>query len=669
MTTGGLPQEHGLWADASHETLQRMTGLACRILKASSAILSTFEGDRQVILCHVGLPEDFRADPLARSPCQVTRAAETAIIAPVLAAHPLLREITPAPGAAAFLGVPIRLSSGLVAGTLCVFDTVQHDWSDDDLASIRQLAACLASQLELGLEHTRRHLAEAALRESQARFSAVADNIPGLLFERRKVDASNATYTFFGSRKAGYAATRAMADQGLASGFGFIHPDDRESVRASLLRSTVEETDLDLTFRVFRDDQSVRWLRTQAIVRRCSPGETVCWDGICFDIGDLVAARDSADAARGARETVLVDVSHELKAPLQAIVGFSEFLSTETRPDVVAAHVKNIRIATHSVLSIVNQLLDTAGAEAATGAVEPIATSVFAETCLSLVGPAMVEKALASELVLEENLPPAFVADRQKLQQALLNLLNNAMKFTDAGAITLRIGCIGTMLRFSVIDTGIGIKDEMRDRLFQRFSRIDPSDTMRDGTGLGLSITKLLIESMDGTIGVSSNVGAGSTFWFEIPFDAAPTTAEQGAPPTAAALDAEPAAGGRILLADDLDLNRKLISDMLSVEGYCVDSVADGAAAVKAVSESPYDLILMDMIMPGMDGLAATRAIRALPAPACDVPIVALTAHSFREQLDACLSAGMDGTLTKPMSMDALTQAVHAWTRGRTQAA
>ena len=373
---------------------------------------------------------------------------------------------------------------------------------------------------------------------------------------------------------------------------------------------------------------------------------------------------------RGAREAVLVDVSHELRAPLQAIVGFSSFLSTETRPDVVAAHAKNIRVATHSVLAIVNQLLDTAGAEAASGAVEPISAKGFAETCLSLIGPAVVEKALTTDLVLEDGLPPTFAADRQKLQQALLNLLNNAVKFTDVGAITLRVGRAGNMLRFSVIDTGIGIKDEMRDRLFHRFSRIDPSDTMRDGTGLGLSITKILVESMKGTIGVSSNAGPGTTFWFEIPLVAAPPTSDQGAPPAPERVEqAEPASGGRILLADDLDLNRKLISDMLSIEGYLVDCVADGAAAVKAVSEGPYDLILMDMIMPGMDGIAATRAIRALPAPACEVPIVALTANSFREQLDSCLNAGMDGTLTKPMSMDALTQAVFAWTRGRTKAA
>ena len=140
------------------------------------------------------------------------------------------------------------------------------------------------------------------------------------------------------------------------------------------------------------------------------------------------------------------------------------------------------------------------------------------------------------------------------------------------------------------------------------------------------------------------------------------------APPTDEA-EAVPGSGSHILLADDLDLNRKLICDMLSLEGHVVDSVPDGAAAVRAAGEHQYDLILMDMIMPGMDGVAATRAIRALPAPACEVPIVALTAHSLPEQLESCLQAGMDATLVKPMTMDALTSAVATWTRTRRKAA
>lgn len=519
MTNGRTSGEVDLWINASQDALQRLTDLARRVLKARSAILSSFTGDRQVVLCHAGMPEMASPTTFDTTPCHITLASETPIVAPVLRDHPLLRAIA-VPGVEAYLGVPIRLSGGLVVGTFCVTDAVQHDWSEDDLDLVLALAGCLAGQIELGLEQGRRERAEAALRESQAHFTAVADNIPGLMFERRKTEASRAEYTFFGSRKADHAFAQSMAEDGLSSAFGFIHADDRERVRAALLRSTVEESDLDLTFRAVRDDGSVAWLRTQAVVRRGAPDNTVSWDGLCVDISDLAATGESAGSARGAVEAALVDVGEQLRAPILAIIGYGDLLETEARPDFIVAHAKNIRVASRSLLAMLDQWLDMAGAKATS---DPTAPTIA---------------------------PPS-------------------------------------------------ASDE----------------------------------------------------------------------PVVTAPAVETAITARILLADDLDLNRKLISDMLMIEGYDVDCVADGAAAVKAASESPYDLILMDMIMPGMDGIAATRAIRALPAPTCDVPIVALTANSFREQLDSCLSAGMNGTLTKPMSMDALTQAVFAWTHGRTEAA
>ena len=282
-----------------------------------------------------------------------------------------------------------------------------------------------------------------------------------------------------------------------------------------------------------------------------------------------------------------------------------------------------------------------------------------------MVEPAAIAKALALKLEIDVGAPPRVPLDGQKIRQALLNLLNNAVKFTDVGEVALGIGLDGDRLRFGVSDTGIGIESHKLGLLFQRFSRIEADDRPTDGTGLGLSITKTLVESLDGEIGVEANTVGGTTFWFTLPLADAP-------PAAAAPAEPEPPIerrGALILLADDLDLNRKLIADMLALDGHRVESVADGAAAVASAGSRLYDLILMDMIMPVMDGLAATRAIRALPAPYCKVPIVALTAHSFREQLDACLAAGMDATLTKPMSIDALMRAVDTWTRDRVEAA
>ena len=573
----------------------------------------------------------------------------------------------------AHLAAPVRLASGRVAAALCVADFEQRLWSAEDVDLLAEIAASLAHEIDARLESARHEAAaEAALLATQARLLAVADNIPGIVFERKKSSDASATYTVFGARKAKLPSARAMMDGGVSGLLDFIHPDDRDRIRTALRRNTIDETDLDLKFRIAETDGRWRWLRSRSTVRRADDG-AVYWDGLCFDITDLVAAREEAEAARAGKEAALVNVSHELRTPLQAILGFAEFLTRETDFEQISAHGRNIRSAAEALLSVVNQLLDRAGAEAATVRCETVNIHAFAESCLAKVEPKAVEKSLDSKLVIGPDVPEVVSIDRQKLHQVLLNLLKNAAKFTEAGGFTLRVDGAPNGLRFSVIDTGIGIPPEKRDLLFRRFSRIDSDVRSVDGTGLGLSITKTLVESMQGRIGVAGNTDRGTTFWLEIPAPARADiekTVPSARRPEALAVDPQRSANGaRILLADDLDLNRKLIADMLSIDGHSVDCVADGAAAVRAVGAKHYDLILMDMIMPGMDGIAATRAIRNLPAPACAVPIVALTANSFREQLDNCLKAGMDATLTKPMSLDALTHAVSRWTQGRNKAA
>jgi CheY-like chemotaxis protein len=367
---------------------------------------------------------------------------------------------------------------------------------------------------------------------------------------------------------------------------------------------------------------------------------------------------------------LLVDVNHELRTPLTAILGFADLLQTETRPAVVQTHATTIRDAAQSLLSIVNQLLDLASTrEGAAPTIDrqPTDIKALAESCHGMIAPLAAAKGIGSRLVVDSDVPGSVLADGPKIQQVLVNLLNNAIKFTETGGVILHVSAVASRVHFSVSDTGIGIADDKIDLLFQRFSRIEPLGRTTRGTGLGLAIAKRLVESMDGTIGVTSDPAQGTTFWFEVGVEMVASAA------LLAAVASEPAkriaSGARILIADDLDLNRKLIADMLSLEGHEVDCVCDGAAAVKAVMAQSYDLVLMDMIMPVMDGIAATRAIRALPSPACDVPIIALTAHSFKEQLDSCLAAGMDATLTKPMSLDVLSATVRSWTQGRSQAA
>jgi signal transduction histidine kinase/ActR/RegA family two-component response regulator len=674
MDDGSMIRVETPGALESDDTLDRLTALARRILKAPIALLSTFTPTRQRLTSASGWPEGTPLlFDLSSSLCRFVMQGNAPIVAGSVREHPRLRFVaqTATPAIEAYIGVPIRDAEGVAIGTLCVCDHEPRDWGEDDLAILTELAASSMARIDLRAEVRTRQRAESALRESEARLLAMAHNIPGIMFERRKTGLESARVMVLGSSRQPHSIAPDVLefDGGPTS---TIHPDDRARAREAARRSTAAETDLDLTFRVVDGDGATRWLRSQSVVRRDTDG-TAIWDGLCFDISDLVAARDAAESARVAREALLVDVNHELRTPLQAIIGFADFLKTETRPDVVAAHVQSIQGASKALLSIVNQLLDLARDEsgAPTVALAPTNVRALASDCLDLVAPLAQAKTIAARLVVDEGFPPFVLADAAKIQQVLVNLVNNAIKYTDSGSITVEVAYREGQARFTVRDTGIGIPLDKTDLLFQRFSRIDPNRRSMRGTGLGLAIAKQLVESMGGTLGVLANPDRGSTFWFELRAEAVSPTSSEITVVTETAAPNEPAARGRarILIADDLDLNRQLIADMLSLEGHQIDCVNDGAAALRAATDTRYDLILMDMIMPVMDGLAATRAIRALPPPACDVAIIALTAHSFKEQLDSCIAAGMNATITKPMSMEALATVVRNWTKGRSRAA
>jgi CheY-like chemotaxis protein/HPt (histidine-containing phosphotransfer) domain-containing protein len=254
-------------------------------------------------------------------------------------------------------------------------------------------------------------------------------------------------------------------------------------------------------------------------------------------------------------------------------------------------------------------------------------------------------------LLIDRNVPPDVVGDDQRLRQVLLNLLNNAVKFTYKGFVHLDVSCqyagnFQQQLRFSISDTGVGIAADKQDRLFKRFSQVDGSISREfGGSGLGLAICKRLVELMGGEIGFESRAGAGSTFWFSIPLvvpESLPSRAEQ------AHVQGGPERGRRILLVEDLDVNREIATAILRNAGYVIDAVPDGADAISAMKSKPYDLVLMDVQMPGMDGITATRILRALPPPVGNVPVIAMTANVLPDQIEGFVKVGMNGHVGKP---------------------
>lgn len=282
----------------------------------------------------------------------------------------------------------------------------------------------------------------------------------------------------------------------------------------------------------------------------------------------------------------------------------------------------------------------------------PLAVRDLTECCIAAIGPLADERGLSLHLVWSHDAPRQIVADPVRLRQVLLNLLGNAVKFTTAGWVELRVlaGDASGRLRLEIADTGPGIKEAARDQLFQDFERLDASSAIE---GLGLAIAARFVHLMGGALGHRPNPSGGSIFWLELPRNE-PALAS----PADAILPAGAEPARRVLLVDDIAMNRDVIGAFLRNAGHQVWLAESGLDAIRLVSERSFDLILMDVRMPEMDGLEATRRIRALPAPDGHAPILALTAGVLPEQLAECEAAGMDGLVAKPVEYAKLMQAI-----------
>jgi signal transduction histidine kinase/CheY-like chemotaxis protein/HPt (histidine-containing phosphotransfer) domain-containing protein len=376
-------------------------------------------------------------------------------------------------------------------------------------------------------------------------------------------------------------------------------------------------------------------------------------------------ARALAESGSRAKTEFLAVMSHEIRTPLHGIMGFTDLmLSRKDLPRDVRRSVECIRTSGTALLTVVNDVLDFSKIEA--GAVEidrqPFNLDDLIENCCAIIRELAASKDLDLKVIRRTPLPRLVIGDEPRLRQVLLNLLNNAIKFTHHGTVNLSVDYWedNEQIRFLIEDTGIGIPPEKRDRLFQRFSQVDASATRKfGGTGLGLAISRSLVELMDGEIGFSSEEGKGSTFWFSLPL---PLCAEELPAKIPAPADPMRAIGpARLLLAEDVEINQEIARAVLESGGLAVDIVADGAAAVEAVKTGRYDLVLMDIQMPVVDGVSATRLIRALDFSVRDIPIIAMTANVYREQVASFLAAGMNAHIGKPFKRDELLATIQQW--------
>ncbi|OQX05980.1 MAG: hypothetical protein BWK73_32190 [Thiothrix lacustris] len=525
---------------------------------------------------------------------------------------------------------------------------------------------------------------EQLLQESQRSLQSLIGNLPGMAYRCHNDADWTMEFVSDGCETlTGYSAEWLIGSQRLTWA-GLIHPADRDGVTATVVKGISVQHPFQMSYRIQHRSGEWRWVWEQGhCVAYDAVNEPLILEGLIMDITSqidvqqkLQQAKEQADAATRAKSIFLANISHEIRTPLNAVTGLAQLLQQESLQGKQREYAQQLHSSSRLLLGIVEDVMDFSCIEAGEVVLRPVPFNMqgILQSIRHIVQDTIADKRLVFTMDVQDDIPAVLIGDPLHLSQVLNNLLINAVKFTNKGSISLHVSlqahtATQVRLQFSVRDTGIGIPANQRESLFEPFVRIDAGEYEAvKGAGLGLSISRHLVELMGGSINVESIPGVGSEFTFCADFGCdAPSTLL----PDVEVLSIEAAnallAGARILVVDDDALNLMISLELLHILGCITSSAENAPQAIAALEADTFDLVFMDIEMPGIKGDALTTQLRADPRWQT-LPIIAMTAHANTDIRSQCLASGMSDYLAKPFDMVQLRAVLVRWLAGRTLA-